>query len=154
VQLDLDRLSDMAIGVWKRSGMDTLLKVAPRGTKPDHGRPIGYCTTLKYVLGRTPAQMEDLVGLKSGSKLAHGAEVFTVAPLPTRGQFKLRGYTQCPGGVPTNDPGYVSHPLYPPGAGVPQWDLDGVPQSQLVWLASVGAGERFKFQLVRLLAVT
>ncbi|MDP4024916.1 hypothetical protein Q8W71_19990 [Methylobacterium sp. NEAU 140] len=147
---DQGRLAALAQAVWRRGGLDTLVKVAPFGTVPDPARPIGYCTTLKYVVGRTPAQMEGIVGLADDSKLRAGAEIFTVAPLPAPGEFDLRGYTQCPGGVPTDAPGYVAHPIYPPGLGAPQWDLARVPQSQLVWLASVPRGQTFRYEARRL----
>ncbi|WP_132255609.1 hypothetical protein [Methylobacterium segetis] len=143
--LSADKLQDMAIEVWKRGGLDALVKVSPFGEKPDPSRTIGYCTTFKYVVGRTPAQMEEIVGIKVGSKLSNGAEIFAVSPLPNRGSFDLKGYTQCPGGVPTDSPAYVSHPVYPPGLGAPQWDLARVPQSHLIWLATVRPGATFSF---------
>ena len=152
MQGDFDqcRLAALAMSVWKRGGLDTLVKVASFGTVPDAARPVGYCTTLKYLVGRTPAEMEPIIGLAEGSKLLAGAEIFRVAPLPEAGTFELRGYTQCPGGIPTDAPGYVAHPIYPPGLGVPQWDLARVPQSRLVWLARVPRGQPFRYEVRRL----
>jgi hypothetical protein len=143
-------LASIAISVWKRGGLDTLVKVLPIGMKPDPSRPVGYCTTLKYIVGRTPAEMEQIVGFAPDSKLVGGADVFIIRPIPDASQFQLRGYSQCPGGVPTDAPGYVSHPLYPPGLGTPQWDLNGVSQSHLVQIASVQAGLTFSFEARRL----
>ena len=100
--------------------------------------------TLKYVIGRTPAQMESIVGLALGTKLAGGAEIFTIKPPPAESEFDLKGYTQTPAGISTSDPNYVAHPGYPPGEGVPQWDLARVRQSRLVHLASVPAGKRLQ----------
>lgn len=140
----------MALSVWRRGGADTLVKVLPLGADPDEARNVGYCTTLKYIVGRSPAEMERIVGLAEGTKLVSGAEVFTVAPLPRVGEFELRGYTQCPGGVPTDAPGYVAHPIYPPGLGAPQWDLARVSQARLVRLARVPRDKVFAFEVRRL----
>lgn len=148
--LDGAKLKALAIALWKRGGMDTLVKVAPRGTTPNAAFTAGYCTTFKFIAGRTPAEMEDIVGLARGSKLAGGAEIFVVDPLPIPAQFELRGYSQCPAGVPTNAPGYVAHPAYPPGLGAPQWELSGYPQSGLKRIASVPPGQRFSYPASRL----
>jgi len=144
--LDIAKLKAMAISLWKRGGVDTLVKVTPRGTTPNPSFTAGYCTTFKYIAGRTPAEMEDIVGLAKGSKLAGGADIFVVDPLPTASQFELRGYTQTPAGVATNTPGYIPHPGYPPGLGAPQWELSGYPQSGLKRIASVLPGQRFSYQ--------
>jgi len=126
------------------------VKVAPRGIVPDPGRAIGYCTTVKYLVGKTPEEMEDAVGLARQSKLAGGADIFRVIPLPKANEFQFRGYSQCPGGVPTDAPGYVAHPVYPPGRGVPQWELDNLRQDALKLIASVAPGERFRFRFTDL----
>jgi hypothetical protein len=52
--LDTAKLKSMAISLWKRGGMDTLVKAAPKGTTPNPALTAGYCTTFKYVAGRTP----------------------------------------------------------------------------------------------------
>ncbi len=148
--LDARKLKAIAIALWKRGGMDTLVKVCPLGQIPDPGRMTGYCTTFKFIVGRTPLEIEDIVGFARGSKLAIGASIFVVDPLPLPPQFELRGYSQCPAGVPTNWPGYTEHPAYPQGAGAPQWELLGYPQSGLKLIASVPAGQRFTYQAARL----
>jgi hypothetical protein len=142
--LDHGKLKQMAMAVWQRGGLDTLVKVMPYGSTPNAAYPVGYCTTLKYILGRSPVQMESIVGLAKATKLAQGAEVFTIDPLPAATEFDLKGYSQTPAGVATNDPAYKHHPGYPPGEGVPQWDLARVPQSRLVHLASVPTGQAFR----------
>ncbi len=141
--LDEGRLKAMAIALWRQGGGDTLVKVMPKGSTPDPTRMIGYCTTFKYVVGRTPVEMEANVGFAAMTKLAAGAEVFLVRPLPMPGQFLLKGYSQTPGGVSTSDPAYRGHPDYPPGQGVPQWDLHQHSQAHLVHLATVPPGQRF-----------
>ena len=68
--LDTAKLKAMAISLWKRGGMDTLIKVAPRGMTPNPAYTAGYCTTFKYVAGRTPAEIEEIVGLaKNGEEV-------------------------------------------------------------------------------------
>jgi hypothetical protein len=144
--LDTAKLKAMAISLWKRGGMDTLIKVAPRGMTPNPAYTAGYCTTFKYVAGRTPAEIEEIVGLAKGSKLVGGADVFVVDPLPQPAQFELRGYSQCPAGVATNTRGYIPHPGYPPGLGAPQWELLGYPQTGLKWIASVAPAQPFSYR--------
>jgi hypothetical protein len=139
-------IAPTVIALWKRGGLDTLIKVAPLGVEPDPARMIGYCTTLKYFVGRTPAEIEAIIGLTADSKLAGGADIFTVDPLPSPDEFELRGYTHCPGEMPADAPGHVSHPIYSPGRGAPQWDLVRVPQSRLVRIARVQAGQIFAFE--------
>jgi hypothetical protein len=148
--LDVDRLKAMVIAQWRQGGMDTLVKVMPKGMTPAAGRMAGYCTTFKFVVGRTPAEMESVLGFAAGTKLAQGAEIYLVRPLPTARQFELRGYTQLPGGVATNDPAYQPHPSYPPGLGAPQWDLTNYPQSGLHHLATVNPGQRFAYRVASL----
>jgi hypothetical protein len=148
--LDVGRLKAMVIELWGRGGMDTPLKVMPWGTVPAPGRMAGYCTSFKYVVGRTPSEMEDILGFASGTKLALGAEIYVIDPLPTAAQFELRGYTHLPGGVATNDPSYRADLRYPPGLGAPQWELTGYPQSGLQHIATVGPEECFSYPVAKL----
>lgn len=143
-------LAPTIINLWRRRGPDTLVKVAPIGTRPDPYRAVAYCTTLKYIIGRTPAEMELILGFAPNSKLSGGVDVSTIEPLPRPDEFELRGYSQCPAGLATDDPAYVSHPLYPPGLGAPQWDLAGVSQARLKLLIRVQRGEVFSYDVKRL----
>lgn len=147
---ETDRLKNLAIAVWRRGGLDTLVKIMPFGARPQPARMIGYCSTIKYILGRSAAEMEQVLGFAPGSKLGGGAEVFLVTPLPGKPAFELRGYTQLPGGMATDDVLYKPHPAYPPGLGAPQWDLTRCSQAQLHHLATVGPNEMFRYP-VRLL---
>jgi hypothetical protein len=146
--LDEQRLKQMAISLWRQGGMDSLVKVAPRGRSPNDVLNIGYCTTFKYVVGRTPAEMEAVVGLRIGSKLAGGASIFLVRPLPAPTQFRLSGYTQTPEGISTAIK--TAHPDYPPGLGAPQWELVGHSQQALSLLAEVTPGQKFAYPVVNL----
>jgi hypothetical protein len=143
--LDVDRLKAIAIEQWRRGGIETLVKVTPKGTVSAPGRMAGYCTSFKFIVGRTPLEMEAILGFASGTKLAIGADIYLVRPLPTARQFELRGYTYLPGGVATNDPTYRAHRAYPPGLGAPQWELTNYPQSSLYHIAIVNPGHRFSY---------
>lgn len=132
----------MVLEMWREGRGNTLVKVYPKGTLPNALRAVGYCTSLKYVAGRTPDEMEAILGFKSGTKLQNGADVFRVEPLPTVDQFELRGHSQTPAGVPQIN-GQIVDARYPPGLGVPQWELSGYPQSGLKQLASVAPGQKF-----------
>lgn len=145
--LDDAKLKRLVIDVWRRGGADTLVKVFAAATVTDPARPVGYCTTLKYLVGRTPAQMERVIGLKAGTKLRLGAEIHLVTPLPGPGEFDLRGYTQLPGGRATNDPAYRHNDAYPPGLGAPQWDLARHAQSNLRRIAIVPPGVPFHYDV-------
>jgi hypothetical protein len=145
--LDEHRLKQMAISLWHQGGMNSLVKVSPRGRSPNDLN-IGYCTTFKYVVGRTPAEMEAIVGFRIGSKLVEGAAIFLVRPLPGPAQFRLSGYTQTPEGISTAIK--APHTDYPPGLGVPQWELVGHSQKALLPLAEVKPGEKFAYPVARL----
>ena len=128
--------------------MNSLVKVSPKGRSPNYAPKIGYCTTFKYVVGRTPAEMEAVVGLRIGSKLAGGASIFLVRPLPGPGQFRLSGYTQTPEGISTALK--TPHPDYPPGLGAPQWELVGHSQQALFLLAEVDPRQKFAYPVAQL----
>jgi hypothetical protein len=95
--------------------------------------------------------MEPLVGFRANSKLSTGADIFVVSPLPKLHEFALRGYSHWPAGVPTA-PGFVLDPNdpYPPGLGVPQWELLFHDQSHLTWIASLNLGQRFAYAWAKL----
>jgi hypothetical protein len=116
--LDEAKLKSLVIEVWNEQH-PTLVKVvsAERGPSTAVG---GYITNEKFVLGRTPAEMERILGLTLG-ELGDGAHVMRLNRLPTSEEFELRGYTNTPAGQ-TYIEG-VSDPRYPPGLGAPQWQL-------------------------------
>ncbi len=141
-RLDEAKLKQLVAEKWRAGGENTLIKAMPRGQAPDLRLPSGCCTTIKYLVGRTPEEMEPILGFRRGSKLAGGADIYRIDPLPSAEQFELAGYTHLPGGKPQLN-GRQEHPDYPPGSGAPQWVLSGYPQSGLRWLATVRPGERF-----------
>lgn len=138
---DQVKLAPVALSVWRRGGLDTLVKVAPFGTAPVPDDAIGYCTTFKFIAGRTPEEMARVVGV-SPTRFISGAEIFTVFPLPDATEFELVGYAPSFAADPL---GYVSHPIYSPVRGAPRWDLARVSQRRLVWIARVPRGQRFGY---------
>ena len=130
-----------AKAVWAQGGLKILAKAMGADKKPDRGYKIGYCTTLQALLGLTPAEIERRIGLRVGSKLIGGAVIYIVTGELKHADFNLRGYTQTPAGVSTSDPEYVENKDYPPGTGVPQWEIL-VPQSRLKRVGEVATGEK------------
>jgi hypothetical protein len=82
------KLKAIVIEMWRRGGMDTLIKAVPKGLAPDPSRTSGYCTTFKFTVGRTPSEIEQIVGLAIGSKLVSGADIYTFDPLPSPAEFR------------------------------------------------------------------
>jgi hypothetical protein len=76
----------------------------------------GYITSFKFVAGRSLEEVRSILGLKVGM-LDRGAYLYELARLPTISEFNLRGYTQCPDGMPW------AGGDWPAGRGVPQWEI-------------------------------
>jgi hypothetical protein len=121
VSLDEAKLKELAISTWKISGPDSLVKVVSkaRGAQEEAG---GYITKLKFIAGRTPQEIEKILGLKTG-ELSEGCYVGSLKQLPKAHQFELKGYTNTPDGKPYAGPWPVPEGEYPPGSGAPQWRL-------------------------------
>jgi len=66
-------------------------------------------TQLKCAAGRTPEEMERILGLRR-AELAKVAGVLWLGRLPDREEFALRAYKQCPG-----EATYDGHAPYAPG---------------------------------------
>jgi hypothetical protein len=98
--------------------MNGLVKVVSK-ERGAAGRVRGYVTMRKFVEGRTPAELEKMLGFDGGT-FKDGVYVMTVEPPPIDG-FELKGYSNTPGGEPFV-PG-ISDERWPPGAGAPQWNL-------------------------------
>ena len=94
----------------------------------------GYITSEKFIRGRTPQEIERVLGLIPND-LGQGAYVLRLNALPLPSQFELRGYSQTPAGVP-----YHGGP-YPPGLGANQFELTvDLPATVLKFVAP---GQRF-----------
>ena len=116
----------------------------------------GYFTCLRAVRGKTPAEMEELLGFQPGS-FCTGVVVYRLERLPLANEFELRGYSQLPGGetfdgIVLRRPGMVRPQYfsrdgeqlkYIPGLGVEQWELTPRTQIGAAEIQRVDAGQRF-----------
>ena len=126
----------LAIESWEKGGGNQLVKVVSpeRGATPTVA---GWVGELKFVEGRTPAEMEKILGLPKG-ELANGAIIQRLDQIPKAEQFEPRGYTQRPGGAEFNP----KAPKYPPGLGAPQWIVtEPIPATKI---GEVKPGEVFR----------
>lgn len=99
--------------------------------RPDQDGCAGYFTRLDSIKGKTPKDMEHLLGMKAGT-YEKGVKVFTLAPsrLDPR-EFLTRGYSYLPGGKPTNFRNMTEEEIeeklktmkFPPGAGLFQIEV-------------------------------
>ncbi|MDX2154417.1 MAG: hypothetical protein SFV54_26990 [Bryobacteraceae bacterium] len=115
----------------------------------------GYFTVLRAVQGRTPEEMEDILGFARGY-LRSGASVWRFKRLPLPAEYELRGYSQLPGGSPFD--GIVLRPegatrpefygkkgealTYIPGLAVEQWELKALVDAEEIGVAAWG--QRFR----------
>jgi len=109
--------------MWTLRGPTQIVKVVaapPAGTKPatEIG---GYITLGKFLLGKTPMQIEQALGLKRGD-LARGARIYRFMRLPQPSEYEYELTTLYPDGLAFN-PAH-SNPEYPPGSRViHQWRI-------------------------------
>jgi hypothetical protein len=96
----------------------------------------GYITCLRNVCGKTPEEMEAILGFEKGT-FSSGVSIWKLSALPKAAEFELRGYTYLPGGekfdgvvlrrVEQPRPEYFDQhgkpSKFPPGLGVEQWEL-------------------------------
>ena len=115
-------------------GGNTPVKVMPTGV--DQQQVSGFFTQEKFILGRTPQQMEDDLGLKPGD-LINGATIYELSQTPNAEQFVPAGYTHMPGGSY-----YQEASEYPVGAGAIQFRLNEALPAKIV--GKVGYEESWK----------
>lgn len=116
-KLDGEKAKKQVIDMWNKGGLESPVRVTP--TQPIDSQSVrGYITQEKFIKGKTPQEMEKILGLESG-KLENGATIYRLTETPKADQFTPKGYSQTPGGRP-----YESGGKYPPGEGVPQWELN------------------------------
>jgi hypothetical protein len=115
LELDETILKKQVIEKLARGGLERGVKVVKRALGPQV-EVRGYITQEKYIKGCSLAEMEKRLGLPAG-ELTNGAHVSALDRTPNATEFQLRGYTNTPGGEP------YSGGAYPPGDGVPQWQL-------------------------------
>ena len=113
------------------------VKVVPlRGTPPTASG--GYFTQEKFIVGKTPVEMEAVLGIYG--KLSLGAYVLQFKSALRKGDFESKAYTYLPDGKP-----YQFNPaekVYLPGRGAPQWCLTREMEAKCI--AEVRPGERFE----------
>lgn len=130
------KLSELCGAISARS-LDQPVKVMPlRGVPPAFVG--GYFTQEKFIVGKTPTEMEAVLGIYG--KLALGAFVMQFQSPLQKGDFETKAYTYLPGGQPYKpDP---SEKVYLPGRGAPQWCLTRQVQAKCIGI--VHPGQRFE----------
>jgi hypothetical protein len=136
-------LQKIAFGKMTASGGDSLIKVVATGGKgqarvDSGGTAAGYVVQEKFVAGRTPEQIAQILGV---TELAGGVTVYRLDLSKMQADMlQLRSYTNRPDGRSQYGPG--QDPVgYPVGLGAPQWKLlKGVPATPL---GSAAPGEKF-----------
>jgi hypothetical protein len=103
---------------WNLSGPNRPIKVRPRSA-PQVRVASGYFTLGKFLVGRTPAQIEADLGLKR-ALLTEGAFIWRFSRPPRISEYEYELTAAFPGGLSFN-PGH-SDPDYGPGRGfLHQW---------------------------------
>ena len=106
--------------MWTLRGPSQIVKVVPRGGSPE-AKLGGYITLGKFLLGKTPQEIEHALGLKHGY-LADGARIYRFTRLPMLYEYEYELTTLYPDGLAYNPSS--SDPAYPPGSPViHQWRI-------------------------------
>ena len=58
----------------------------------------GFVTRERWIIGKTPREMESLLGFRPG-RMAQGAGVYALDRLPQASEFDFAGYTHLPSGM-------------------------------------------------------
>jgi hypothetical protein len=129
------KLAELSAGTSHRS-FDQPVKVVPVGK---HALTLanGYFTQQKFLWGRTPEQMESILGVFG--KLRLGAHILQFQAPLKEGDFENRAYSYLPDGKE-----YVPDPnekVYLPGDGAPQWRLTKDVQARCI--ATLQPGQAF-----------
>jgi hypothetical protein len=120
---------------WSLNGPNRIVKVVPIGWAPT-ARLHGYVTTEQYLIGKTPNQIRELLGLQPGF-LTKGCRVYRISRLPMIGEYEYELTAYYPDGLAFNpadmeearhefrqNPSARIIPGYPPGSRfVQQWRL-------------------------------
>jgi hypothetical protein len=109
-------MKELVIEKWSKGGLERPVKVVSLERGPQSSVR-GYITQEKNVKDQPLAELERRLGLPKG-ELASGAYIIALDRLPKPHEFELRSYTNLPGGQT-----YQRGGKYPPGTGVPQWEL-------------------------------
>lgn len=102
----------------------------------------GYITVLAAISGKTPEEMVKTLGLRGGKDLISGAVVYQLTRVPTKDEFKVRGYTTLPDGLRLKPGIKADAGGYGPGHGAWQVTLtEGIEATQM---AVVHPGKPFE----------
>jgi len=106
--------------MWTLKGPNQVVKVVKSGgTLP--ATLGGYITLGKFLLNKTPAQIEAALGLPNGY-LANGVRIYHFTRLPQISEYDYELTANFPDGLAYN-PAY-SNPSYPPGCqSIHQWKI-------------------------------
>jgi hypothetical protein len=130
---------DPASVAWSLEGGSRLVKVVRLATVMNierANRAVGYVTQEKFLLGKTPQQIEIALGLPPLS-LNRGCRIFRLQRIPQRGEYSDELTADKPGGLAFNpaeweekrirydqDKSLNELSYYPPGdKRIPQWDV-------------------------------
>jgi hypothetical protein len=106
--------------MWSLRGPNQVVKVTPSGATIASTLG-GYITLGKYLLNKTPIQIEAALGLPAGY-LATGARIYHFTRLPQVSEYEYELTAKFPGGLAYNPP--LSNPSYPPGSQtIHQWRI-------------------------------
>ena len=133
------KLAELAGGLKSRTS-DQPVKVVPISQAQPPRTARGYFTQQKYIAGKTPLEMEAILGIFG--KLRNGAHILHFVQPLAAGTFESRAYTYLPDGRP-----YQASPnetVYLPGKGAPQWVL-----TQEVWVQCIATLAPHQVYLVR-----
>lgn len=110
--------------IWSLNGPNRVVKVRGRNS----GSPCtlgGYITVAKFLLGRTPQQIEHALGFPRGY-LNTGARIYRFTRLPMAHEVEYDLTTAYPGGLAFN-PAQSNTPYLPGHQAIHQWRIkDGV----------------------------
>jgi hypothetical protein len=140
-ELTEGKLSEFGNSLSGRSLDQPVKVIALSGNPPNH--VTGYFTQQKFIWGKTPEEMESVLGVFGGFR--QGACVLQfVSPLRA-GDYENKAYTYLPDGkeyVPD-----LNERVYLPGKGAPQWRLKAPLPAQCI--ATLRPGQRFDRQSIR-----
>jgi hypothetical protein len=106
--------------MWSLRGPTQIVKVLPAGGTAASTLG-GYVTLGKFLLNKTPVQIETALGLPPGY-LAWGARIYHFTRLPQASEYEYDLTAEFPDGLAYN-PAY-SNPSYPPGSRtIHQWRI-------------------------------
>lgn len=140
----IKKQTEIALSAINRPRPYRPLKVVPHDPKRKPRivtRIKGWITSEIFLLGKTPEDMERLLGFdnRPGHEyLLNGIDVFEFTRPIREGEFELGGaYTYLPGGKPWDGKDL----RWPPGLGAPQWKL--IVEIPCVFIKTVPRGIRY-----------